>query len=1035
MIKKKMLAKALSAMVISVLGTTNVMAQADGQILTLEEALNVLEKNPVLMCANTDPVTPDCTCCPTDGDVSTGGGGGGTGGGNGGGAATAAISQAGGTAVSRGSGMIDNDTFNHMFFASDYSGGEGVGGCQSCGASKAASNLLDVKVSRIHRYRDVTQRSSFGPGVFLGYDISLNLFMYKNQPCIDLFDPGLTAVRRLFLEGETFGDTANREVGNAEMLDANGIRTLEIAQAKQVRLPTLDGREYLFEVFSPGYSEYAGRLARITDRNGYATVLSYQVAADAQHSGDARNRWKLDTIRDANNRVLAFDYMDQFISGQPAIQRITLPNNEVVTYEYGTQMSGRMDSLTGDYYYSGNPFSDGKMQAINHPDGSRSTLTITALTGTGTAASSVCRLHYKEAASKATEKNVSAYMEGNLDSFVSQSGVEYINAAAHLTRLITKGDSGNHEGLSRGTENDITAYIFDDGEVAYAGFTYPEGKAPAHRVLYEGGARARFYDIAHRKHFTEWSFDNSYAGILGPRGANRFSGTLEGKHRFMNWRFYAANRQKRPPYVRRDDGQTMRYLYSRNNTPTHASYPDGTVEKFEHNQFRQITHHVDRLGRATKWTYDQHGNKLTKVVGLKKLRTAIPDGTEKPGLRYELYDQKFRSLPDFSSKTPSFTGAVNNIEISATDRDDAYAMVFEGLLNIETAGDYTFHLSSDDGSKLYINGELLIDNDGRHSATELNALTTLEAGKHQIRVEYFECYGNQQLSLKYQGADSADEVVSIPDTAFSYLTQGEFLEEIATTPETATYAWDYYPQGHTNQFLLRYKFDPIAGELTHAQVMTDNHKRTEYIYNDDHQLTTIMEPDDHGAGYHMAHSYTYTDSKCVSQSADALGRTATYDYDARGRLAKITYSDNSTELDIYGTGDDAALLLKHKDRNGNVTKYEYDTTGRKIKVIKGYSRMNEDGSAETLVAAHLSSVTGYTYLNGTDKVLTKVVDGTMTKYTYDFRPRLIETTPFPNKAAQLTPRTVYDAQNRLFATEDAYGRKTYYGYRDSDGKR
>ena len=74
-----------------------------------------------------------------------------------------------------------------------------------------------------------------------------------------------------------------------------------------------------------------------------------------------------------------------------------------------------------------------------------------------------------------------------------------------------------------------------------------------------------------------------------------------------------------------------------------------------------------------------------------------------------------------------------------------YGLVLEGYVNLSQTATQTFYLRSDDGSKLYIDGELLIDHDGRHGAFWAYGTTILEEGKHKIRIEYFQGTGAQML--------------------------------------------------------------------------------------------------------------------------------------------------------------------------------------------------------------------------------------------------------------------------------------------------
>jgi hypothetical protein len=71
-------------------------------------------------------------------------------------------------------------------------------------------------------------------------------------------------------------------------------------------------------------------------------------------------------------------------------------------------------------------------------------------------------------------------------------------------------------------------------------------------------------------------------------------------------------------------------------------------------------------------------------------------------------------------------------------RPEWFSMDFRGTFRVRTPGTYAFRLLSDDGSLLWINGDLIIDNDGLHTALSKTGTTELGAGRHRIRVLYFQ---------------------------------------------------------------------------------------------------------------------------------------------------------------------------------------------------------------------------------------------------------------------------------------------------------
>lgn len=134
--------------------------------------------------------------------------------------------------------------------------------------------------------------------------------------------------------------------------------------------------------------------------------------------------------------------------------------------------------------------------------------------------------------------------------------------------------------------------------------------------------------------------------------------------------------------------------------------------------------------------------------------TPIPAQNVEPpggGLEFASYEGKWTQLPDFDKLSPAATGTVGNIDISMKRGKDEYAFVFEGWIRIPVDGVYTFYIASDDGSRLLINGNLLIDNDGLHSLFEKSKDLPLGKGYHAIKVLFFDNSGGDQLEVNWKG--------------------------------------------------------------------------------------------------------------------------------------------------------------------------------------------------------------------------------------------------------------------------------------------
>ncbi|MER5963524.1 ricin-type beta-trefoil lectin domain protein [Streptomyces sp. NPDC002057] len=89
-----------------------------------------------------------------------------------------------------------------------------------------------------------------------------------------------------------------------------------------------------------------------------------------------------------------------------------------------------------------------------------------------------------------------------------------------------------------------------------------------------------------------------------------------------------------------------------------------------------------------------------------------------------------------------------------------------GNLGAPQAGAYTFRLTSDDGSRLWIDDQLVIDHGGLHGAEPKDATVDLTAGPHALRIEHFERDGGQRLTLAWKPPGASGFAV-VPTTALS----------------------------------------------------------------------------------------------------------------------------------------------------------------------------------------------------------------------------------------------------------------------------
>jgi hypothetical protein len=141
--------------------------------------------------------------------------------------------------------------------------------------------------------------------------------------------------------------------------------------------------------------------------------------------------------------------------------------------------------------------------------------------------------------------------------------------------------------------------------------------------------------------------------------------------------------------------------------------------------------------------------------------------TVNPGVSGRSISAPLSALPDYTNTLvathPVLGCVVANFDLSPRLRDTNYFMRYSGFISVPTNGSYTFYANSDEGSKLWLDGVLLVNNDGAHSAQEAAGTTNLTAGPHALTVGYFQNTGSQVLTVSWAGPTFAKQ--AIPDSA------------------------------------------------------------------------------------------------------------------------------------------------------------------------------------------------------------------------------------------------------------------------------
>jgi len=130
------------------------------------------------------------------------------------------------------------------------------------------------------------------------------------------------------------------------------------------------------------------------------------------------------------------------------------------------------------------------------------------------------------------------------------------------------------------------------------------------------------------------------------------------------------------------------------------------------------------------------------------------------GLNYKYFEADAMSIDKIAQLQPIKIGIANEIDTKNKNRNEKYGFVFDGYIRISKTAMYDFYISSDDGSMLYIDDQLIINNDGNHGMGEKSDKAYLEMGLHKIKIIYFDAGGDNGLKVNY--SSKGTEKISIP---------------------------------------------------------------------------------------------------------------------------------------------------------------------------------------------------------------------------------------------------------------------------------
>jgi hexosaminidase len=129
--------------------------------------------------------------------------------------------------------------------------------------------------------------------------------------------------------------------------------------------------------------------------------------------------------------------------------------------------------------------------------------------------------------------------------------------------------------------------------------------------------------------------------------------------------------------------------------------------------------------------------------------TGVAPATASPrnsGLKYFFVPGDFESVSQIDTLKATDRGVLPTVNVAKfRGKSRTYGVVLSGYINIDKDGLYNFSTTSDDGSQLWIDDKLVVQNDGKHFNFETNGVANLLKGYHKMEIRYFQAGGSNEL--------------------------------------------------------------------------------------------------------------------------------------------------------------------------------------------------------------------------------------------------------------------------------------------------
>ena len=173
--------------------------------------------------------------------------------------------------------------------------------------------------------------------------------------------------------------------------------------------------------------------------------------------------------------------------------------------------------------------------------------------------------------------------------------------------------------------------------------------------------------------------------------------------------------------------------------------------------------------------------------------------------------------PDFGDLVLTREDDVINFDFGGGSPDnsipnDDFQIRWTATIEAETAGNYNFRSYTDDGLRLYIDGQLIIDYWQDQGPTNRTGSIYLSEGSHECVMEYYENGGGAVASLYWTPPGGTESLVLQNDAVEN--SDAIFLTDLTDSDGKISFLWDEYQEGDLYVTVTKRNYRPFEGLIS-----------------------------------------------------------------------------------------------------------------------------------------------------------------------------------------------------------------------------